>query len=416
MIRGLCRSLLHLFFRTVRIDHVDRLPTTGPVIVVANHHSGLVDPAVLIATLPRAPRFLAKAALWRPQYVPLRPFLLAARAIPVYRRKDGGGDNSGTFTATRRALEAGELIALFGEGVSHDEPGLLDLKTGAARIALGVDGLVQIVPVGLIYDDRAKYRSHVAVAIGEPIAVRGRPDGDEDREAVTELTERIAQALELVAPSWESWQDHDDAQLAARLTAVNDAEAEYGTIVTQLNRTFDEGEDVDLTELRRAVSLFRGEVDRLGLDIAELVDSGDSELGSIDQHARVKSMLWWPLVALGRLLNVVPYTLVRFAARGRDLNFQATFKILLGLLLYPSWWATLGVAGTSIFSLEVGIALVCAAVILGYFSASVSSRLRYLSRERALRGQLRRRHGSNELIARRSSVVAATRHVLAGSL
>lgn len=57
---------------------------------VANHHSSLVDPVALIARLPRLPRFLAKSALWDTKFLPLRPFLWLAGAIPVHRTTDGG--------------------------------------------------------------------------------------------------------------------------------------------------------------------------------------------------------------------------------------------------------------------------------------------------------------------------------------
>lgn len=415
MIRAICRTLLHLFFRTVHLHNAERLPATGPVLVVSNHHSGLVDPAVLIATLPRSPRFLAKAALWRWQYLPLHPFLAFAGAIPVHRRKDGGGDNADTFAATRAALQQGELIALFGEGVSHDEPGLLDLKTGAARIALGVDGPLTIVPVGLIYDDRARYRSHVAASVGHPIEVHGRRNGDEDRAAVASLTEQIMIGLEDVAPSWESWQEHDDARVAALLASANDAELEYGDVVSRLNRGIDNEDGLGLGTVREAVVSFREEVDRLGLDVDELIDPGDVELGTIDRHAQVMSWIWWPLVTLGRFLNVVPYTGIRVAARGQDLNFQATFKILLGLFVYPAWWIVLGLVATSVWSLPIGVAVAFAAATLGYLSASLSSRLRYLARERDLRSRGRVVSDRSDLIARRSYVVAATRRVLSGS-
>lgn len=413
MIRVLCRTLLHLFFRTVHIHDVERLPATGPVLVVSNHHSGLVDPAVLIATLPRSPRFLAKAALWRWQYLPLRPFLFIAGAIPVHRRKDGGGDNTDTFAATRAALEKGELIALFGEGVSHDEPGLLDVKTGAARIALGADGPLSIVPIGLIYDDRARYRSHVSAAVGWPIEVVGRPGGDEDRDAVTGLTDRITAALADVAPSWESWEEHDDAKVAARLTAANDDEVEYGAVVTRLNRKIDD-RDAGMEAVRTAVRAFREEVDRLGLDIDDLMEQGDAELGSIEKHTRVMSMIWWPLVTLGRLLNVVPYTVIRLGASRMDLNIRATFKILLGLFVYPGWWIVLWAIGAALWSGSVGLALAFGAAILGYLSAQVASRLRYAARERDLRHPLRSADRS-DLVARRAYVVAATRRELSGS-
>ena len=70
----------------------------------------------------------------------------------------------------REALSRGGVIALFPEGASHDEPKLLALKTGAARIALGVareEGL-QIVPAGLYYTWKTRFRSSALLTFGEP--------------------------------------------------------------------------------------------------------------------------------------------------------------------------------------------------------------------------------------------------------
>jgi glycerol-3-phosphate O-acyltransferase/dihydroxyacetone phosphate acyltransferase len=63
-------------------------------------------------------------------------------------------------------------VAIFPEGTSHSDPHLKPLKTGAARIALGT-GLADltIVPVGLYYVDKAKFRSDALVVYGEPFAV-----------------------------------------------------------------------------------------------------------------------------------------------------------------------------------------------------------------------------------------------------
>jgi hypothetical protein len=52
--RVLIRLLLALFFR-VRVDGRERIPTGRPLICAANHHSWL-DPFLLLAILPLAPR------------------------------------------------------------------------------------------------------------------------------------------------------------------------------------------------------------------------------------------------------------------------------------------------------------------------------------------------------------------------
>ena len=73
------------------------------MLVVANHSGGFVDPGVLTSVLPRAPRFLAMASLWR--YVITRPLLALAGAIPVHRAADGTtAGNLDTFAECHRVL------------------------------------------------------------------------------------------------------------------------------------------------------------------------------------------------------------------------------------------------------------------------------------------------------------------------
>jgi 1-acyl-sn-glycerol-3-phosphate acyltransferase len=138
--RILCAILklaLRIFFRHIEVAGLERVPATGPVIFALNHPNGLVDPVFILCLAPRRVSFLAKSPLFR---MPVIGYLVRAlEAIPVYRRQDAGEDvsrNRETFEKCRALLKSGGTIAICPEGVSHNEPRLLPLKTGAARIAL----------------------------------------------------------------------------------------------------------------------------------------------------------------------------------------------------------------------------------------------------------------------------------------
>lgn len=403
-ITALCKVLMHLFFSTTKVIDPDRIPASGPVLLVANHHSSLVDPVALIATMPRPPRFLAKAALWSPTYLPLRPFLAAAGAIPVHRQVDGGGDNASMFADCFTTLRDGGVIALFGEGTSHDLPGLLEMKTGAARIALGTDATVTIVPVGLIYDDRATFRSRALATVGQPIVVDGRSGGDEDRAATRALTERIGEALAEVAPTWANWEAHDDANVAARLLVADDADVALGPTLVALNAAVDLG-GPEADELRRAVHDLEAEAARHRLDIDTVVDQPRERLGSLAFFSLIKTMFWALPVWVGRLLNWPPFTLIGRLAKRQDLNFQASFKILAGVFVYPLWWIALALVGGVIIHPAASVPLLVGAPILGYLSARHSARLRRFRNRRAVRST----GGEHDLAALRAIVVERAR-------
>ena len=128
----LARVLIHVFFRNIEVQNGSMLPNAGSVVLVANHINGLVDALLLMAALDRYPRFLGKSTLFK--IVPLWPFLRFAGVIPVYRKVDGepGDRNASAFSTCNAILANGGVVAIFPEGISHDESTLQPLKTGAA--------------------------------------------------------------------------------------------------------------------------------------------------------------------------------------------------------------------------------------------------------------------------------------------
>ena len=196
---GLARLLIRVFFRSVEIEGRQHLPESGPVVLVANHTNGLVDGLLLMATLSRYPRFLGKSTLFK--ILPLWPFLKLAGVIPVYRSMDAvpGDHNVSAFATSSAVLERGGVVAVFPEGISHDELTMQPLKTGAARIALeaaddgGAHALVTVA-VGLVYDAKARFRSRALVRVAEPVGVARWSDNyrRDGRATVRALTEDLA--------------------------------------------------------------------------------------------------------------------------------------------------------------------------------------------------------------------------------
>ena len=204
IIVALLRFAMRVYFRRVEVVGIDKVPRTTPVIFVLNHPNALVDPAFLLSLAPRRVSFLAKSPLFRMPV--LGYFVRAMDSLPVYRQQDEGEDvskNREMFVAARKLLARGGTIGICPEGVSHDEPRLRPIKTGAARIALGAVSTgevaeLKIVPAGLYYTSKTKFRSAVLLYFGNPIEVAPvemEPDGNPPRAAVRELSDRIESAL-----------------------------------------------------------------------------------------------------------------------------------------------------------------------------------------------------------------------------
>ena len=203
----------------------ERVPGRGPVLLVANHPNSLLDPVLVQAVAGRPVRFLAKAPLFSDARVGW--LARGAGAIPVFRAVDDPaqmGRNEDTFRAVHAALAGGAAVGIFPEGLSHSEPALAPLRTGAARIALGVGRAFPVVPVGLVFRAKDVFRSEALALVGAPVAWDDLAScGAEDTEAVRALTARIDAALRRVTLNLEQWEDRPLAECAVRIW-----EAEHG--------------------------------------------------------------------------------------------------------------------------------------------------------------------------------------------
>jgi 1-acyl-sn-glycerol-3-phosphate acyltransferase len=200
-LRGVSRAGLRVFFRARDVAGLENVPAEGPLLLVPNHTNAFVDALVVAAAVPRRVTLTAKSTLFGQPV--LSSILRGLGAIPLHRRqdRDQGADPSANVEALaecRRRLSSGDAICLFPEGVSHSDPGLRPLRTGAARIALDFveheERPLAIVPVGLDYEAKERFRSAVSARFGEPVDVaawrRSHP-GAGARELTAEIETRL---------------------------------------------------------------------------------------------------------------------------------------------------------------------------------------------------------------------------------
>lgn len=212
-VQWLLRTATRVFFRRIEVVDRDNIPD-GAVIFCGNHPNSLLDPVLITAHCGRVVHFAAKDVLFRSKVL---GFLLRVMgAVPVRRRSDHGDgavDNNDAFAALHDVLGAGRAVGIFPEGISNDASQLAPIKTGAARIALGAkrdhpETRVYLVPTGLCYFRRSRFRSSVLIQFGAPHEVTDADVAAADqRERARELTEEIERhlrALTINADTWET--------------------------------------------------------------------------------------------------------------------------------------------------------------------------------------------------------------------
>jgi 1-acyl-sn-glycerol-3-phosphate acyltransferase len=383
VIRGALRALLLLFFRRVEVTGLEHVPPAGGVLVVSWHPNGLIDPALILGTLPRQVVFGARHGLFR--WPGLGWLLRRVGTVPIYRACDaGGGGEEARREANARSLEAlagriaaGSASSLFPEGESHDEPRLVELKTGAARLferarALTAPGAPPpvIVPVGLHYDAKDVFRSSALVAYHPPLALppglERPPAPDEDPEALRErtraLTAELERVLHDVVLATEDWPLHhtlhrgrallraERAARAGRAPAPADL-VEQRLGFARIRQGYLERQRTDpapVAELRRRVERYDQDLRSLGLEDDEL--DRDPRLLSRWLGAIIVAqfvlvfLLLPPILLLGYLVNVpsalLLWAVAKLAARKR--KDEATVKLLVGAVLFPLTWLGAG--------------------------------------------------------------------------
>ena len=388
-LRAVVRALVALFFRRVWVEGREHLPPGRGGLLVAWHPNGIVDPALMVAAFPGQVVFGARHGLLK--WPVLGALMRGLGTVPIYRAQDGGDPdarraaNARSLGALAERVAAGSYAALFPEGVSHDDPHLAEVKTGAARLFFEARALVDadgaaappvVVPVGLHYDRKDAWRSEAVVAFHEPLDTRrlgpGDPPGTSEH-AVDALTDRIEAALvEAVRPT-EDWETHRLMHRAYALMRaeddVRDGRRSGPVPFRDRARGFRmvwEGYHARRATHPDEVAALRGdlaEYDRLlraaGLDDADL-DRGprlaSPLLGVLfGVQAALLVVLLPPVLVLGFVVNGPPFLLLNVLARrlASARKDTATIKLLGGVALYPLAWATAGVlAGLGVAGLH----------------------------------------------------------------
>jgi 1-acyl-sn-glycerol-3-phosphate acyltransferase len=388
LVRAVIAFALGMFYRTQVTRGSEDL--SGPLMLVGNHPNSIIDPAMVFAVTERQVTFLAKEPLFR---VPVFGQLLRGLgALPVYRKQDHPGQmekNEGTLETAAKALVDGRAITLFPEGKSHSEPQLSEIKTGAARIAYRAakaGAALRIVPVGLTYQQKHRFRSHVRIQFGQPIPVQV-PKGDEV-DWVRALTDQVADGLRDVTLNLQSWSDLTLIETAEQLYALRIGEKENDP---DRQRRFARGieilsrEDPELLErLREDVMSFRSRLDLVAADAKALSLQYRRPLVARFVLRNLASIVFGlPLFLLGLTLYFVPFMMVRLLSRVLPLPTDriGTFKFAASLILAPIWVALMGWAFWRTTGLGGCLVAVLGAIPLAVFTRYFVERWRAVLRD-----------------------------------
>jgi 1-acyl-sn-glycerol-3-phosphate acyltransferase len=134
----------------VRVRDRNKQPTTGGLLILANHRSDC-DPIVVQLASPRHVYFMAKSELWEIGW--LKKFLDFWGAFPVNR----GAPDRAAIKKAVELLKAGHCVCIFPEGKLSETGRLQEILPGALLVAkmagtpfqcLGIQRSEKIIPYG----------------------------------------------------------------------------------------------------------------------------------------------------------------------------------------------------------------------------------------------------------------------------
>ena len=385
IITSLLGLVVRIFFREVEISGLGHVPERGGGVIVSWHPNGLIDPILILTPFPRQVVFGARHGLFK---FPLLGFLFRRiGTVPIYRAQDAKNSSEDARRAANKKsvdvlageVARGSFSALFPEGVSHDEPGLVELKSGVAHLYYRARELQDddapppvILPVGVHYDDKTMFRSRAHVCFHPPIELSAEldvaPPPDEDTETARDRTRSLMSEIEHVLKdivhATEDWDVHISLHRARKILRAERAKragadpgmsgiGERSVAFARVRRGY-----YDLIETCPEVVLsLRRRIERYDQDL-RAVRLTDHEL---DRYPSLFSptaaallflqvmfvfLLLPPVLLVGLVVNVPTGLFLAFLTRAvsRMRKDEATVKMLVGAIVFPLTWIGAGIA------------------------------------------------------------------------
>lgn len=315
-----------------------------PTIVVSNHPNTLLDAVFAAAAVNKQVNFLANYSLYKSVFG--NWFFSTFYCIPIQRPEDVQEqpiDNKDSLLRSHEFLAQGGNLYIAVEGYSIQTIGTRELKTGTARIALSTESEndwdidIQILPIGLNYDKADRFRSNLVLNAGEPFNVRKwRSEFEKDpRKAARDVTDYLQEAMESLTFKG----DQRRFTILQKLRTINqnllpsEPKREYlrsRRILAILNKMHDQ----ELLRIENNIKSFENHCTSLGLDPMMVTAASITDRPSI----RLTDLLWsLPITFLGFIINIIPYSLCHWIEQktNKHLVYRTTFRVLIGLILFP---------------------------------------------------------------------------------
>ena len=192
--------LLRTLFRP-RLEGVENIPKTGPVILASNHLS-FIDSVILPLVIKRRIYFLAASTYFQGGGLgkwAVKRFLLATGMIPIDR--SGGKASEASLKAGMSVLTKGTVLGIYPEGGRSRDGRAHRGRTGVARLVF--ESGAPVIPVAMIDTEkvmpsggngRVKIQ-RIGISFGPALDFSEFDGKDRDHATLRIMTDRIMDAV-----------------------------------------------------------------------------------------------------------------------------------------------------------------------------------------------------------------------------
>jgi len=135
--------LVHSVYR-IKKQNIERIPHTGPALIVCNH-AGFIDPAILLPVIPRPARFVMFGDFYNWPIVKI--IFKGLKTIPIMPERLDPKLFKEAFDNIAAELEAGKLVVVFPEGGITEDGEIRKFQPGIEKIIKRTQ--VPVIPMGM---------------------------------------------------------------------------------------------------------------------------------------------------------------------------------------------------------------------------------------------------------------------------
>ena len=318
----------NFFFKKLTILGKGKIPKDGAIIFSPNHQSALLDPLLVGSTCGKRLYSLTRSDVFR------KPFLWildAMQTLPVYRIRDGYDKlhlNNKTFEKCYDLLKTKKHIMVFSEGKHHDEYYLLPISKGSSRI--GLESLkkfpktkIYLQPVGINYGSHIHPYHNCTIVYGDAIKLN---------EFINLYEKKPVKALNKVRLKLENEMK--------KCLWLPDHTREYNIQKDLINF---KSTKTEFKVLKRKISL------------------KDNKLKNNSSKTVIEKIAF----RFFSIFNLIPLKLINIILKKFDERvFHLSVKYLVGILIFPLWWAIVFLISVYFFNIVLGFLITLIVILL----------------------------------------------------